>query len=817
VSSGGAGGVAGEGTGGALGGAGAAGASAGGGAGGDGGATGGQAGSGGQAGGGGNLVCPAPPPASNAFTADATGVTFTLASARLRVLVCKEDVIRVEYTTASSFPAKTSLSISKQWAPVSFCVAENAGTVTITTSRMKAKVNTTSGLVSYTDLDDRVVLSEDSKSMTAATVEGVSTNRIQTIFNSPADEALFGLGQHQDNVINRKGTNRRILNANTEINIPVLVSNRGYGIFWDNYSASDFYGNESNGTKYRYSSEAGEMVDYYFFYGPSIDQVIAGYRVATGGTPLFPKWAYGLFQSKDKYASQTELLNVKNGYRNNDIPVDCIVQDWDYWTPYVWGSHFMDEGRYPNPTALINEMHTANVHTMISIWPLYQSGTERRAGELDNYNALNGIGALFSTSGTHHFYDTFNDAARTLVYQQIYDRLLGRYGWDGIWADNTEPQAYPDPVNVRAANTALGKGALYINAYPLGHAKGLYERWRAVGPNGKRVYVLTRSAFAGQQRYASTCWSGDINSDFPTYTRQIPAGLNFSLAGMPYWTTDIGGYWGHNVDWTTSANNELFTRWFQYGAFCPIFRIHGGGTRELYSNSWSATTKANLLKIDNLRYRLMPYVYSLAWKVTNEGYTMMRHLVFDYPTDTNVFGIKDQFLFGPAILVNPVTSAGATSRSVYLPTGTWYDFWTGATATGGSRSTVPAPLTQIPLFVKAGSIVPMGPNIQYATESIDPLEIRIYPGRDASFALYEDSGDTYDYENGQHSVIPFTWNDAARELTIGARAGSYTGMPMTRTFNVVVVGPNHGTGVDVTAGPDRMVTYNGSAVTSTVP
>jgi alpha-D-xyloside xylohydrolase len=455
-------------------------------------------------------------------------------------------------------------------------------------------------------------------------------------------------------------------------------------------------------------------------------------------------------------------------------------------------------------------MHAANVHTMISIWPLYQTGTQRKAGELDNYNALNGIGALYATSGTHHFYDTFNASARTLVYQQIYDRLLGKYGWDGIWADNTEPQAYPDPVNVRAANTALGKGALYINAYPLQHNKGLYERWRAIGPNGKRVYVLSRSGFAGQQRYATTCWSGDIDSDFATYTRQVPAGLNFSLAGMPYWTTDIGGYWGHSVDWTTSANNELFTRWFQYGAFNPIFRVHGGGARELYGNQWSATTKANLLAIDNLRYRLLPYIYSLAWRVTNDGYTMMRHLVFDYPSDTNVFSIKDQFLFGPAFLVNPVTAAGATSKSIYLPAGTWYDFWTGSTVTGGSRMTVTAPLSQIPLYVKAGSIVPMGPNIQYATQSIDPLEIRVYQGRDGAFTIYEDEGDTYNYEMGKHSQIPLTWNEATKTLTVGARTGSYTGMPTARTFNVVFVSANHGNGVPVTAAPDQVITYDGT-------
>jgi alpha-D-xyloside xylohydrolase len=369
-------------------------------------------------------------------------------------------------------------------------------------------------------------------------------------------------------------------------------------------------------------------------------------------------------------------------------------------------------------------------------------------------------------------------------------------------------------VNVRAATTALGKGALYINAYPLQHSKALYEGWRRVGPNNKRVYNLTRSGFAGQQRYATTCWSGDIDSDFPTFARQVPAGLNFSIAGIPYWTTDIGGYWGHSVDWTTAANNELFTRWFQYGAFNPIFRVHGGGARELYGNQWSATTKANLLKIDNLRYRLMPYIYALAGKVTNEAYTMMRPLVFDYQSDTNVYGIKDQFMFGPAFLVNPVITAGATSRSVYFPAGTWYDFWTGATTMGGSRVTVTAPLSQIPLYVKAGSIVPMGPNIQYATQSIDPLEIRIYKGKDATFTLYEDEGDTYGYETGQSSRIVFSWSESSQQLTIGARTGSYAGMPTSRTFNVVWVAANHGVGVDVTAA-DQVVTYGGAAMVVT--
>ena len=763
--------------------------------------------------------CPSPDPSGESYASDETGVTFTLNAGVQRLEVYDKDIIHVQYAGGTALPDTESLSIVPAPGVPSFCVTEASGTVTLTTLRMKAKVDTSTGKVTFTDLDDALLLAEDGKSVRPTNVEGVDTNAIESTFVSPADEALFGLGQHQDGVTNRKGTRRHISNHNTEINIPVLVSNRGYGVFWDNYSTSDFYGDVDGNSKYRYTSEAGDLVDYYFFYGPSMDEVIARYRTATGGTPMFPKWAYGLFQSKDKYESQAELLRIKDGYRDNDIPVDCIVQDWDYWNPYSWGSHFMDESRYPDPEALVSEMHDANVHTMISIWPEYQYVADPlKAGDQDHYQALDAIGAIFPSGGSHHFYDVFNADARTLVYQQIYDRLLGNYGWDGIWADNTEPQPYPDAIDMRSVDTALGKGALYVNAYPLQHSKALYDGWRSIGPDGKRAFVLTRSAFAGQQRYAASTWSGDIDCDFETYARQIPAGLNYAAAGMPYWTTDIGGYWGHpgRVDWTTDESNELFTRWFQYGAFCPLFRIHGGGSRELFGDSWSETTRANLLKIDNLRYRLMPYIYSLAWKVTSEGYTIMRPLVFDYPHDTEVFGIGDQFLFGPALLVNPVTSAGATSRSVYLPAGDWYDFWTGEAQAGGERITADAPLSEIPLFVKAGAIVPMGPFIQHANESSDPLEIRLYPGQDGSFTLYQDQGDTYEYELGQYSTIVFTWNDTAKELTIGAMAGNTPGMLNTMTINIVLVGPQHGNGVEL-ATPDATVAYDGSQLVVTAP
>ena len=760
------------------------------------------------------LSCPAPAPVGSTFTQDATGVTVTVGTGRLRLEVCQEDILRVEYAALASIPAKTSLSVNATWVPTPFCLTESGGTLTVTTARIKAKIDEGTGRVTYTDLADAEIVAETSKSTTPVTVEGTATNTVKTAFTSSANEGLFGLGQHQDNVLNRKGTKLDLLNANTQIAIPLLISSKGYGILWDNYSRSSFDG--TGMTSYSYSSEAGDFVDYYFLYGPSIDHVVALYRAATGAPPLFPKWAYGLFQSKDHYGSTNDLLAVKNGYRNNKIPVDVIVQDWNYWDPNSWGSHYMDAARYPDPAAVVSTLHDAHIHTMISIWPLYQSMTNPpTAGDQDNYQALDAIKALFPSGGSHHFYDVFNADARTLVYQQIHARLLDKYGWDAIWADNTEPQAYPDSINpngngMRGVTTALGKGALYINAYSLEHNRGLYEGWRKLGPGDKRVYVLTRSAFAGQQRYAAGAWSGDINAEWDVYARQVPGGLSFAASGMPYWTTDIGGYFG-------TPTEELFTRWFQFGAFCSTFRIHGQAPKELYGSQWSATGKANLLAIDTLHYRLMPYIYSLAWKMTNEGYTLMRPLVFDFQTDANVLGVKDQFMYGPSVLVNPVMTQGATSRSVYLPAGTWYDFWTGATTSGGAKITAQAPLSQLPLYVKAGSILPMGPAIQYATESADPLEIRVYPGADASFVLYEDAGDGYRYETGEHATIAFTWNDAAKTLTIGGRTGSFPGMLTSRTFNVVWVRADRGAGIGVTAAADQVVSYDGTSTSVTQP
>ncbi len=736
----------------------------------------------------------------------------------MKVQICQADIVRVIYTPTSSFPAKISLCVNRTWSTPAFTTSDVGDTITLQTSRIKAKVSRLTATVTYTDLSNNVVLSEYDKSMAAATVEGISTYTCTTIYNSPTSEGLYGLGQHMIDggagatTFNYKGHDETITQEYSGGNhfyesSPVLVSTRGYGLFWDNYSKSWFYGGEGSNTRYRYSSECGDLIDYYFFYGPELDAIVSLFRTATGKVPMLAKWSYGLIQSKDRYSTQAEFLSVKDGYRNNNIPVDCIVQDWQWWAPNPWGSHIFDASRYPDVKSMVDQVHSANIHTMVSIWPSFTPPSS-------NYTELNNLGALWPvTSGSTRFVDAYHTNGREAYWRQLKDEVLVNHGWDAWWNDNNEPDPYPDPFDRHAITTAMGKGCLYYNTYSLMITTTGYTNWRRDIP-GRRASLLSRSAFAGQQRAGTITWNNDISCNFPALANSIPCGLNFCISGNPYWCTDIGGYWGHSLDWTTAANRELFTRWFQYGAFLSIFRIHGGGSRELYCTNWDAATKANLLLIDKLRYRLVPYIYSLAWKVTNEDYTIYRPLVMDYRTDANVYNIGNQFMFGPAFMVSPVTTAGAASRSVYLPAGTWHDFWTGATNTGaaGRTITASAPLSQIPLYVRAGSIVSMGQEIQYATQRSDTIELRVYPGADGQVTLYEDEGDNYNYETGSYATIPITYSDNPRCLTIGSRSGSFTGMLASRIFSVVFVSSGHGTGEPKTANPDYAVPYSGSLV-----
>jgi alpha-D-xyloside xylohydrolase len=760
------------------------------------------------------------------FTKDADGVTFVLDNGSMKVKVCKGDIIEVKYTALATLPPKASLVVVNPWkAQPEFTIAEAPGKVVITTDRVKIEVDRLTDAVRYSDVHNNLILAEDGANgttMAAATVAGINTYTCSTQFLSPADEALFGLGCHPEDSlsINYKGRNQDLAIKYMTGAIPVLLSNKGYGLMWDNYSASKFVGAEANNSKYAYVSESGTMVDYYFFYGPEFDHIIALYREATGEAPMFPKWAFGLFQSQDRYQSQTEVLSVKDNYRNNHIPVDCIVQDWFYWEPNFIGSHVMYSTRYPDPKAMVDELHKANIHGMISIWPVFAKGSQ-------NFDELSNAGGMtsvtwdnFTTHTFDNYYDAHDSAARDIYWREAKDSLIARYGWDGWWVDQCEPDNGDLLDARRQASFSIGKGIDYFNTYSLMHTSGLYKNWRNDIP-GKRAFFLVRQAFAGQQRNSATLWSSDITCTFHSYKDQVTQGINACASGIPYWTSDIGGYHLHwmSPDWSAPANRELFTRWFQFGTFCPVFRIHGKGERALFSNNWDAGTKAILLNYDNLRYRLMPYIYSLSWKVTNEGYTIMRALAFDFRTDSAINDIQDEYMFGPSFLVNPVTQqmsglvAGPekNTRKVYLPKSShWFDFWTGEILPGGETFNSPAPIETIPLYVKAGSIVPMGPFLQYATEkSADPIELRIYPGANGRFVLYEDANDGYNYEKGEYATIELEWNNDAGTLTISDRKGSFPGMLKERIFNVVLVKPNHGTGVGVFPQPDKFVNYDG--------
>jgi alpha-D-xyloside xylohydrolase len=753
------------------------------------------------------------------FKKETNGVTFNLDKGLLKIKVCNDNIVEVKYTVLQAFTSNKSLVIVNDWKTVTkFSVSDNKDEIIITTANLEIGVNKNTNAVKFTDLKGKLILEEDGKygkQMNETNVAGIRVNSCTTKFVSPSDEALFGLGCHPEDTlsINYKGRNQDLVIKYMTGAIPVLLSNKGYGLFWDNYSPSYFFGAEEGNTKYKYTSESGNLIDYYFFYGPGFDRIIASYRLATGNAPMFPKWAFGLFQSQDRYQSQAEVLTVKNKYRNNKIPVDCIVQDWFYWEPDVIGSHHFWPERYPDPKAMVAELHKANIHTMISIWPVMAKGTA-------NYAAMEKAGNLTSVTWdnvmTHTFdnyYDAHSEKARKMYWDQARDSLIAPQGWDAWWVDQCEPDNGTFLDERRKATFSTGKGIDYFNTYSLMHSTGLYENWRK-DIEGKRAFFLIRQAFAGSQRNAATLWSSDITCTWRAFKSQVPQGINACSSGIPYWTSDIGGYHFHWMppDWSTSDNRELFTRWFQFGTFSPVFRIHGKGERALFSDNWDEKTKAILLNYDNLRYRLLPYIYSLAWMVTNDGYTIMRSLAFDFRNDPVINSIPDQYMFGPAFLVNPITESGKKSRRVYLPQSTtWFDFWTGQKLTGGQTIDASAPIETIPLYIKAGSIVPLGPFLQYATEKpADPVEIRIYPGADGTFVLYEDENNNYNYEKGVFSTISFKWNDATHKLTIDKRRGTYPGMPENRTFQIVVVSENKGIGTGITGKPDKTVQYSGN-------
>ncbi len=544
-----------------------------------------------------------------------------------------------------------------------------------------------------------------------------------------------------------------------------------------------------------FRSEVGNAISYYFIYGPNINKVVAGYRLLTGTAPLFPKWAYGFWQCREHYSSQEEILDAAEGFRSRHIPVDLIIQDWQYWGKWGWGAYQFDPVAYPDPAQLIKKLHQLNFHFMVSVWP------DPKGEVLDELEKHHGI---IDDTG---YIDEFYSEARSIRWAYL-KRYMFDIGVDAWWQDGEEANGQVRNHEVYVDNVGRVSGNSYTYYYPQAANESIYEGQRATGST-KRVVQSGKTATLGFQRYAAVTWSGDVHGSWQALRQQIPAGLNLSIGGIPYWTTDTGGFFRTKDQYLSPEYNRLLIRWFQYSTFCPILRIHGFKTAtEMWK--WPLAYKY-LLMYDKFRYRMLPYIYSEAWRITGDDDTLMRPLVADFPHDRNVHNIGDQYMFGDVFMVAPIT-APVLSRSVYLPKSVeWTDFWTGQSFTGNRQLRVNAPLEQIPLFVRAGAILPLGPDMEYATQKPeDPIELRIYPGANGSFVLYEDENDNYDYEKGLYATIPFTWNDASQTLTIGSRSGGFPGMRKDRTFLVVVVRPGHGTGMDLTLQPDRVVHYSGN-------
>ena len=917
---------------------------------------------------------------NNAHEKESDGVLFKIKKQKetdpqlVKIQICTEDIIRVIASSVDSFSTRASLMVSKTgWDPVSWSINDKDNPVKISTSKVIVSVDTVTGKIAFYDSNNQLLLNEinGGKIITPAFVMGEKTYHIRQLFESPEDDAFYGLGQHQNGIMNYKGHDVDLWQHNIVAVVPFLVSSKNYGILWDNTSRTKFgdvrdyqplssliqYNNKGEeggltveyfkdqkfkslltsqteakiehdfvdepgiypegfdpnsgsirwsgefkadqiGTyKFRlYSSgytkmwlndelvvdswrqnwlpwthllnlpmEAGkrylvkiewipaggniglkfltpeskenkntlslysnvaDQIDYYFVYGENLDSVIRGYREITGKAPMMPKWAMGLWQCRERYRTQEELLSVVKEFRKRKIPLDNIVQDWFYWEEDKWGSHEFDSTRFPDPDGMVKELHDdLNAHIMISVWPKFYVGTKhyeefKSKGWLYMHNVKKQQRDWVGPGYVSTFYDPFSEGARELYWKQINKKLFSK-GFDAWWLDSTEPDLESNVSDserlLRVNPNAMGTSARYENAYSLMNSKGVYKGQRETSPN-QRVFILTRSAYAGQQRYAAATWSGDVTTRWDDLELQISAGLNFCLSGIPYWTHDIGGFaveprfenaQGEDLEeW-----RELNTRWFQFGTFSPLFRVHGQFPyREMFNIAPdNHPAYQTMLAYDKLRYRLIPYIYSLAGMVTQNDYTIMRALVMDFNYDKNVFNIGDQFMFGPALLINPVTKFKARTREVYLPSGTgWYELRSGKYFEGGQTIEADAPYSDIPIFVKEGSIILCGPEIQYSNEKpADPIRLFVYTGKDASFTLYEDEGINYNYEKRVFAQISLIYNEKDKSLTIHGRQGEFPGMLETRTFEIVWISRDKPSGLNFEKEPDTTIRYNG--------
>lgn len=773
--------------------------------------------------------------------------------------------VEVQWFTPNSLRIlKTPLGKTVEKKSLSVIAKPNKSGVKIATSDnsrivMKSPVltvtlNTENGIITYAKTDGTVLLkeNENSKPFTPMKDADRDTYTVYQGFITDKEEGLYGLGQLQNGQMMQRNMSKVLIQGNVEDVSPIFQSTKGYGVFWDNYSATTYTDNENETS---FSSEVGDCIDYYFMYGGSADGVIAQVRALTGEVPMMPLWSYGFMQSKERYKSQEETVGVVKKYRELGIPLDCIIQDWQYWGHnYLWNAMDFRNPSFDNPKAMIDSIHGMNARMMISIWSSFGPATKP-------YRTLDKEGLLFNIetwpqSGVEGWppnmeypsgvrvYDCYNPKARD-IYWDYLNKGIFQLGMDGWWMDSTEPDHFNWKDSDFDRQTYLGSYRSVRNAYPLMTVGGVYDHQRAE-TSDKRVIILTRSGFLGQQRYASNVWSGDVQSSWDMFRKQITAGLNFSLTGMPHWNSDLGGFFAgsYNTNGNASATRnpmyqELYVRWLQFGVFCPMMRSHGADSpREFfwYGKAGEPVYDA-LVDAVKLRYSLLPYIYSTAWEVSHRQSTFMRALYMDFLNDKNTWKIGNEYMFGKAFLVAPVLHAQYTPEQkqnilkenegwnkttnnqvnlslnvdfkqskemeVYLPSGNkWYNYWTNEDFDGGQKLKIKTSLDRIPLFVRAGSIIPIGPDVQYTNEKKwDNLIINVYPGADGTFTLYEDEGDNYNYESGAYTEIQMKWNDTKRILTIDARKGEYNGMLTKRNFTIRTAD-----------GKEKVITYSGKKI-----
>lgn len=913
----------------------------------------------------------------------------------VRLQVVNDKIIRVSATLDGVFDKDASLMTVPQNDFTAYETNENDSTFVITTKEVKAVVCKASGNVAFFNIDGTPILREDGRIMRDTTITQSDAKNTKTdkglTFRQKwvpgEDDAIYGLGQHQAEDFNYRGKNEDLYQYNTKVSIPFFISNKGYGVLWDNNSLSrwgdereyaqlneafkvyDKDGNEGglsshwtpdasagiqaldrtepilyfadlmsnkaylpkgfplmgadvdfdgylepqetgvyrfliyyagytrvfvdgkelfpeiwrtawnpNSRKFELNMEKGKRVklhidwkpdggesycalraltpvpdeeqdklalwseigsqeDYYFIKGSNMDDVISGYRTLTGKSQVMAKWVMGFWQSRERYRSQEDILATVKYFREHHIPIDNIVQDWNYWADDQWGAHDFEPSRYPDPKAMIDSVHAMHARFMISVWPKFYTNTEHykefdQNGWMYQRAVTDSLRDWVGPGYTYSFYDAYSAGARNLFWNQMNEHLY-KYGIDSWWMDASEPNVRDcTPTQYRkdlCGPTALGTSAKYFNAYSIVNADAIYNGQRSVNDTS-RVFLLTRSGFAGLQRYSTASWSGDIASRWEDMRAQIMAGLNYSVAGVPMWGQDIGGFCVEKrhekafdiFNKTGKVNDdlkdwrELQARWHQWGVFTPLYRTHGQyPTREIWNIAPEGDPAYNsILYCHKLRYRLMPYIYSLAGAVHFNDYTILRPLVMDFTADTKVNNIGDQFMFGPSIMVAPVTAYGARSREVYLPAGAkWYDFYTGKAQDGGQTVTASAPYERTPVFVPSGAIILTGPDMEWSDEKpADNITVYVYAGRDGKFTLYEDEGTNNNYEKGAAAFIDMKYDDAAKTLTIGQRRGSFNGMLAKRTFNVVLVSDSNQAAVDTDAN-GQSVAYDGSEVT----